>query len=139
MRKTIVRFLLVSFIGTATILTACKKENGKSTEEKIVGKWTPEAIYYDYSFGGTSQKDTTFSVEGDYIQFNSDGTVSTSSEGEEGSGTWSIQDNKLLLKEASEVIAPAYDIQKLTDNELNLHLKQVDGDNYMEMTLHLTK
>ena len=139
MQKTIVRFLFVSFIATAAIFTSCKKENGKSNEERIVGKWTPEAAYFDYNVGGVSQKDTAVASEGDYIQFNSDKTVVSVSEGEQSTGTWSIQDNKLTISETGEVVAPIYDIQKLTDNEMSLHLKQTDDSGYLEMTLHLTK
>lgn len=139
MQKTLVRFLFVSFIASATMLTACKKDSGKSNEEKIVGKWTPEAVYFDYNVGGVSQKDTSYAGEGDYIQFNSDKTVISVSEGEQSTGSWSIQDNKLTLAETGEVVAPIYEIQKLTDSELSLHLKQEDDSGYIEMTLHLTK
>jgi hypothetical protein len=139
MQKTFLRFLLFGFIASATLFTACKKEGGKSNEEKIVGKWTPEAVYYEYSAGGISEKDTTYATEGEYIQFNSDKTVISFSEGEQSTGTWSIQDNKLTLIGTGEFIAPIYEIQKLTDNELNLHIKQDDDTGSFEMTMHLTK
>jgi hypothetical protein len=139
MQRKFLRFLLLGFIASATMLTACKKEGGKSNEEKIVGKWTPEAVYFDYNVGGISQKDTSYAGEGDYIQFNSDKTVISVSEGEQATGSWSILDNKLTLSETGDVIAPIYEIQKLTDNELTLHLKQEDDSGYIEMTMHLTK
>jgi hypothetical protein len=139
MQKTLVRFVSIGFVATAMIFTACKKESGKSNEEKIVGKWTQDAAYYDYNIGGISQKDTVVASEGDYIQFNSDKTVVAISEGEQSSGTWNILDNKLTITDPDVPFAPAYDIQKLTDNEMSLHLKQQDDDGYVEMTVHLTK
>lgn len=139
MQKTLVRFLFFSFIATATLFTACKKDSGKSTEERIVGKWTPEAVYFDYNVEGVSQKDTSYAGEGDYIQFKSDKTVISVSEGEQSTGSWSIKDNKLTVVQTGEVMAPIYEIQKLTDNELRLHLKQQDDTGYIEMTMHLIK
>jgi hypothetical protein len=136
MQKTFVRFLFFSFIATATTFTACKKESGKSNEEKIVGKWSAEAIYSNYYSEGVSLKDTALAPEGAYMQFNSDKTLVSFGEGESATGTWSISDNKLTIgAEVSEI----YDIKKLTDKELDLYLKTEEDGAYLEQTLHLTK
>jgi hypothetical protein len=137
MQKTFVRFLSIGFVASAMIFTACKKESGKSNEEKIVGKWTPEAVYLNFYSNGTSLKDTSYAPDDAYMQFNSDKTIVSFGEGESISGTWSINDNKLTVDvEAADI----YDIKKLTDHELDLYLKTSDDNGgYQEQTLHLTK
>jgi hypothetical protein len=140
MQKLFVRFLFVAAIAGSFTLTSCKKENGKSNEEKLEGKWLLEAAYFDYHFAGISQKDTIDYSSGSYIQFNSDGTISSNEEGGIAAGTWQITDNRLTIAESGDTDSPiGYDIKKLTDNELHLYDKEMEGEDYVEITLHLKK
>lgn len=137
MQKLFIRILFVSAIAVATMMTSCKKDGGGTTEEKIVGKWTAEAAYFNYFFDGVSQKDTAEVNTSNFLQFNADGTTSASDEGEIATGTWKIENNKLLITESGEQLS--YDILKITKSELHLYEKEMSGEDYVEVTLHLKK
>lgn len=141
MQKTFVGFLFVSTLAVFSMFTSCKKESNEgTTEEKIVGKWTLEAAYFDYHFLGVSQKDTATSASGSFLQFNSDGTASAFGDGLISVGTWKITDNRLVITENGDEDSPVgYNIVKITKNELQLHDKETDGEDYVEVTLHLKK
>jgi hypothetical protein len=141
MQKLLYRFLFVCTLAGLSVLTSCKKESaGGTTEEKLVGKWTMEAAYFDYYFLGVSQKDTAANTTGNYIQFNADGTSSASDDGQVTAGTWKFTDNRLIVTENGDEDSPVgYDIVKINAHELQLHNKEIDGEDYVEINVHMKK
>jgi hypothetical protein len=141
MQKLFVRFLFITTIATFSLFTACKKDkDGGTPQEKLVGKWSLEAGYINYHHLGTTQKDTITNTSGNYLQFNADGTTTASEGSEVVTGTWKITDNKLVIIETGDDDSPVgYDIIKLTSNELHLYDKEVTGEDFVEVTMHLKK
>ena len=140
MQKSFLTLFTVLLVGTATIFTSCKKDKEASTQEKLVGKWTLDAAYLNFHFLGVNQKDTLAGDGTDYIQINRDGTVSGSGDSQVGVGTWKLVDNKLIIKENGEQNPEIdYDIKKLTSSELQLYSKQVEGEDFVEITMFLKK
>ena len=140
MQKLLFGFFLIGSLAVMSTFTSCKKESsGGSNEEKIVGKWTVDAAYFHYHLFGTSEKDTITESSDSYLQFNADGTTTGYSEGQASVGTWKINSNKLIVVENGDDDSLAYDIKKLTANELHLYNKETEGENFIEVTLHLKK
>jgi hypothetical protein len=133
---------------TAAILTgisfsSCKKDDaGRTTLQKLQGKWTFQKQYYHDNYSGVDYRDTTYGLAGDYFDFRTDGKVYIKN------ATYFDTANYSLLGDTKIVatyVGPSpesdtLDIITLTDTECQLYSKIFDpAPDYYESTLFLTK
>lgn len=115
------KLTLLTLIVALFTITGCKKdkEKGKENPNAIVGKWIATSIWeISYENGKEVARDDD-SQENLLIEFKSDGTGTSQTEGESATFTYTIKDGILSYKIEDEV--DQYKIISLTNSELELH------------------
>jgi hypothetical protein len=128
MKKILSAFAILAFFSVS--FTACKKEKTKTAAEQIVGTWQISNILYNQHTNGADHIISTNDTANDTYEFTKDGTVNINLDGQSGSSTYTITDNKLTITDDE-----TYDIKKLDDHNLVLYLKTVSGSDYDEVTV----
>lgn len=118
MKKLLIITLLL--IGNAMAFTGCSKKNddgsssGSVSKSKLVGKW----LYVKFVENG----DTETFEDGEYFQFNADGTAYDTMDGD--NAQWSLSGNKItFIVDGKPNVAT---VQKLTSSELVLFYQDAD-------------
>lgn len=134
MKKILVSLLVVFTLVGSTTITGCKKDKEASKQEQIVGNWNMDKIYFEMSLLGETSKDTTVFEDGEYVNFKADGTLTSN----DGNGTWEVTGNKLKVVDPEDG-PQEFEIKKLDGTQLQLYVKEVEGDNYFESTMFLKR
>ncbi|MES2267670.1 MAG: lipocalin family protein [Bacteroidota bacterium] len=111
-------FIATLLFACTVGFTGCKKsgENPSSvSKSQITGKWLYVKIVED---GDTESFD-----DGEYIQFNEDGTAYDSMDND--NARWSLSGNKLSITNDGETYAA--NVDKITNSELVLSVTDDDG------------
>ncbi len=138
MKKTI----LMALAFTA-LLVACKKDETNSSIS-IVGKWNSVSKVDWYTpTGSSTQKDTTASHSGEYIDFRTDGKaylcrwVSPSFYYD--TATYTVNGNNVIFASNSSPVRDTAVVQTLTSNKLVFYNKYVGIDNIEEVWSNFSK
>ncbi|MEO7121002.1 MAG: hypothetical protein ABIY62_07895 [Ginsengibacter sp.] len=126
---------LTTLVLAVFFFTSCKKDKPQTTVQKVQNKWTyVNSVENDHDSTG-DHITTTPGASGDYIQFNSDGTVISVVDGQSDSVSYSvISDTQISID--SEL----YTIKTLSSNQFVLYFKQtVSSTEYSEVTINLKK
>jgi hypothetical protein len=119
MKKLLLITLLL--IGSSVAFTGCSKKSddgsssGSVAKSKLVGKW----LYVKFVEDG----DTENFTDGEYLQFNEDGTAYDSMDDD--NGQWSLSGNKLTIISNNQTNVAT--VEKLTSSELVLSTTDADG------------
>jgi hypothetical protein len=119
MKKLLLITLLL--IGSSVAFTGCSKKSddgsssGSVSKSKLVGKW----LYVKFVEDG----DTENFTDGEYLQFNEDGTAYDSMDDD--NGQWSLSGNKLTIISNNQTNVAT--VEKLTSSELVLSTTDADG------------
>ncbi len=132
-------FLLM--LVALVFFTACKKDDAPS-ENKIIGKWMLDKAVSVGVSSGSPYNETDIFDAGDYLNFKADGTCTAVVEGSLSTTVWELLDNNRLLivdNGVLDVSDTGYDIKELTNNSLQLYVKEAFGADYGEVTIYLKK
>ena len=120
MKKLLLITLL--FIGSTVAFTGCSKKSdddssssGSVSKSKLVGKW----LYVKFVENG----DTENFTDGEYLQFNADGTAYDSMDDD--NAQWSLSGNKLTIISNNQTNVAT--VEKVTSSELVLSTTDADG------------
>lgn len=136
--KTTLTALL--FIAVILPCVSCKKESAtpapRSSQEKLLGKWNLISEVTNDHYSGSDHITTYPFSAGDHMDFNNAGTVS-----EYKSGTILTYGYGVINESRIWLIYSGndYDLKFITDNDLQLHIKDVTGADYYESTLNLKR
>jgi hypothetical protein len=115
-------FILLLLLACSFAFTGCSKKNdgdgsssGSVSKSKLVGKW----LYVKSVEDG----DTDTFTDGEYVQFNDDGTAYDSVDND--NATWTLSGNKLTM--ISNDQTSVANVDKLTSSELVLSITDEDG------------
>ena len=113
----------LSLIALLITFSACKKNMGDNpyTTQDIQGKWMlKKQILQQYSNGVKYRDTTATAFNGDYIQFNTDGTGSFGANNGQIDFKWNVLDRAVTItKRISNdmTLVTPYNILKLSNNE----------------------
>ena len=120
MKKLLLITLLL--IGSSVAFTGCSKKSdddssssGSVSKSKLVGKW----LYVKFVENG----DTENFTDGEYLQFNADGTAYDSMDDD--NAQWSLSGNKLTIISNNQTNVAT--VEKVTSSELVLSTTDADG------------
>lgn len=131
--KKLLLFVLITM--TAMSFSSCKKDKTETTTEKVQHKWTLVSVVDNYHDSSGDDITTTPGSTGDYITFNSNGTVTTVVSGATESGNYSITSDTQITIEGD-----IYTIKKLTGSEFVLYSKtDISSTEYEEVTINLKR
>lgn len=94
-------------------LYSCKKDSGNSTPT-VIGKWTHVKSFLIKSFNGVDSLSEMSINQGDYIQFNTDGSAVYKNNREQAMGRYILSGNVIYLNDYT------FKIKTLTSNSLVL-------------------
>ena len=143
MKKT--TLFICSFVLSVLLFSACKKsDDSPTTLQRIQAKWTLQKEYYHDNYSGVDYRDTTYGVSTDYADFRTDGKVYYNVGGNMDTASYSVLGDTKIITTYSGTGFPTYsdtaDILVLTDNELQVHVKEFDtAPDYYEYTDFLTR
>ena len=139
--KTINYLILFISLAATINLSSCKKD--EKADSKVVGRWTFQKIDYVTLEAGIKTTSTETGDPGDFFQFDANGKFSASTWSNKiETSTWEVVNDKILkVKPTDEIDWPeaGMEIKVLTGNSLVLYEKTVDGSNYDESTVYLSK
>ncbi len=128
------KFLLlaVAVIG----ITACSKKNDAKPSSNIVGKWNEISDTTKNYTNGTLTETDAEPVTGDYAQFNSDGSGTTSAGGSITKFNYTISGSTLTIKVPTQIIdgmtvdatTENYAIKTLTSSQMYLFSDDSETD-----------
>lgn len=121
-------------MAAVTFLTACDKDDDRSTAERIMGKWDV-ANYSQTVFSGGSTATTTVSPgPGSYIDFRNDGKYYTYLFGNYDTASYSVLSDNYLLMDGDSAA-----IRGISDHNLSLGQREYSGANYTDIQANLTR
>ena len=127
-------FLSIPVIVFALVSFSCKKKDGETTAQKVQHNWTLVNVIDNSHDASGDSMDTTTAMTGDYMNFNSNGTVTLQIDGSPATSSYSIVKDSLLLA------TQAYSIKVLTDNQFVLYAKEAtSATEYDEETINLKR
>lgn len=142
MKKTTIAFTLACTLASFGLLMSCTKETAPlSFQQQIAGKWTIQNAIGNYTVNGSNRKDTTYFTPADYIQFNTDGTLSIHEGTNTPTGKWEINGaNKLMITETNYMDYPnGFDISVLSGSNLQLYYTEANSFSTLEQKLNLSR
>ena len=116
--RTVIYSLFILVMATGAF-TGCKKDKAVKSAN-LVGKWHGVKLVDD------EDGYVEWAAPSSYIQFNSDGTLSSVDfDGDNvGGGTWSLSGNILTVTSNYDHVTEYAQVIKLTSNELVLHSQE---------------
>lgn len=143
MKNSIKALAVLFFAAFIMSLTGCKKEPA----DLIIGTWQEMEAFYTQTINGETDDPESMLEPGDVVTmtFNKDNTYTTKSVSgdsvDEDSGTWSIVDNKLTIKEADEdfgVTTMTFDIELLDKKNMTLVYEESSSELGMTYSVNIT-
>lgn len=130
---------LLPFIVLALVAPSCNDDD--EDPELIVGKWNLVKEDYVDRYDGFEDSGTYHYSPGEFIEFKADGPLLVVLTDETFGGSWRISDGRLYLLGNADLDVPedGFEIRKLTKSELQLHARDIDGTDYYESTIYLSK
>lgn len=141
MKKNLITCAAIVVAIFSVVVTSCKKDNSKATAAKIVGKWIVKTVITHETNHGVTLHDTIIHTDNyDSYLFRADGsTLIKESDTEQNIG-WKISDNKLVLGVTTAFgNAEIFDINTLTNTDLQLHQVYSTTDYALDRTITLNK
>lgn len=131
--------LLMLLLATVT-LVSCKKDNEEKQQKNILGKWYFKTVVEkEIESGVTTYEETEDDfTTADFIEFKSDGKVTSTQGGYSFVGTYKINENSRLILIDEDGDTEEYEIKKLNSTELVLYMEDIDSPTAketFEMTL----
>ncbi len=131
MEKNIKSFLL---IGSLTLtFVACKKKE-MTTAEKVLGTWQMKTDIYHENVSGVEYSDTTYGM-GQTIEFRSNNKFYSNFGGQMDSSSYSLSGDTKLIINGTDTL----NINTLTSNKFVLYTRTMQGADFNEETITLTK
>lgn len=131
MKKITKAFALFALL--AICITACKKDE-KTTAEKIQGVWKAHSTITHYFIQNVHMYDTTLAPVGTTFEFTKDGKVISTQDNETDTVNYSlVGDTKITIDDET------FDIKTLNSSTFELYEKEVEGNDYGEVTLKLVR
>ncbi len=128
------KFLIfASIILSASVLFSCKKDK-ETTAQKVQHNWTIVSEIDNFHDASGDNRDTTISVPGDFINFNSNGNYTSQFQGTSSSGIYSIISSSQIIIDGDTAT-----IKTLTDSQFVLYAKQGTATEYDEITINLKR
>ena len=129
MKKTLL--FTIAILSLSLAFTSCKKDK-ESTTEKLQHNWTVQSTIENTHDASGDDIITTPGVSGDFINFNTNGTVTSHFEGSDDSANYSVlNDNEISIE------GYTYTIKTLTNNTLVLYIKLPNSaTEYDEFTIN---
>ncbi|MEP6927235.1 MAG: hypothetical protein ABI834_06335 [Ginsengibacter sp.] len=119
----------------ASVLSSCKKDKAETTAQKVQHNWTIVNEIDNFHDASGDHIDTINGVAGDFINFNSNGTVTSHFDGSDDSGNYSLLNDTQI-----SINGLTFTIKTLTDSQLVLYVKDViSSDEYDEETINLKR
>ncbi|MEO5942194.1 MAG: hypothetical protein ABIP30_02430 [Ferruginibacter sp.] len=135
--------LVISVITLSTILfSACKKSDNSqgATNGSVQAKWSLDKDISDDYYLNVHNRDTTYGLSTDYIDFRADGKVYSKVDVSLDTSNYQVlSNNKIVLGGPNPLDKDTFDIQTLTSSQFVLHSKQFSGADYYEETVYLKK
>jgi hypothetical protein len=122
-----------AIILLATVFSSCKKDK-QTTAQKLQHNWTFVSEVDNSHDAGGDNIDTIEGVQGDFINFNSNGTVSSQYD-----GSASTTPYTLIGDTQVSIIGEIFTIKTLTDTQLVLYAKDGSATEYDETTFNLKR
>jgi len=124
MKKSIIVSLLAL---TVVVLYSCKKDKDKSTQDRLIGKWSMVSAKWNDFHAGTNHYDSASYGTGlFYAEFKANGTVIASSAlsaDKDTSNYKIVNDNNLVIDGDTSII------NSISDNDFQLYYKEVYQNN----------
>ena len=143
MKRTTLFLAMMSILAFS--LNACKKHHdvaAQTTIQKLQAKWAFQKEYYHENYGGMEYRDTAYGEAGDYVDFRTDNKVYTKNDVDLDTASYSLlgDDKIIVLYNDPFPYSDTFNIQILTDNALQIYVKQFDtAPDYFEATQFFTK
>ncbi len=124
-----------AIILLASVFSSCKKDKAQTATQKVQHNWTLIDVVDNSHDASGDNITTTNAIAGDFMNFNSNGTVTFQIDGQRDSASYSmVSDTQILL--ATET----FTIKTLTDSQLVLYIKDViSATDYDEETINLKR
>lgn len=121
----------IAILSLSLFFLSCKKDK-ESTTEKLQHTWTIQSTVENTHDSSGDDIVTTPGTSGDFITFNSDGTVTSHLDGTDDSGQYVVlNDNEVTIE------GETFTIKTLTSNTLVLYVKLSSSDtDYDEITIN---
>jgi hypothetical protein len=129
-------FLFTTAIILLTLVfSSCKKDKAQTTAQKVQHNWNFVSVI-DNSHDATGDDITTTNgVSGDFMNFVSNGTISSQFDGEASGGIYTIPNDTEIL-----IDGQTFTIKTLTDTQFVLYIKDViSATDYDEETINLKR
>lgn len=88
-------------------ITSCKKDDEKTLEEQLIGKWELQSAFYEYYENGqkTGEQSDTFDAGESVYEFLQDGTGNFYSDGtKKGTFTWILTEPSIKIEFPNDLI-----------------------------------
>lgn len=122
-----------AIILLASVFSSCKKDK-QSTAQKLQHNWTIVSEIDNFHDASGDDITTTVGVQGDFINFNANGTITSQFDGSSDSGIYVlISDSQISIN------GQTLTINTLTDSQFVLYAKEGTATQYTEITINLTR
>jgi hypothetical protein len=119
---------IVSLLALSVVVYSCKKDKDKSTQDRLIGKWSMVSAKWNDHYNGTNHYDSSSYGSGLFnVEFKSDGKVITSSSmsADKDTSTYKMLDDKRIVFDNVDTLT----INSISDNDFQLYYKEVYQNN----------
>jgi hypothetical protein len=118
---------IVSLLALSVVVYSCKKDKDKSTQDRLIGKWSMVSAKWNEFYSGTNHYDSSsYGIGLFYAEFKTDGTMITSSAitADKDTSIYKIIDNNKLVIGNDTAF-----VNSISDNDFQLYYKEVYQNN----------
>ena len=128
-------FLFTTAIILLTLVfSSCKKDKAQTTTQKVQHNWT-FVSETDNSHDATGDNiDTIAGIQGDFVNFNANGTLTSQFDGSADSGIYIVSSDTEI-----SIDTEVFTIKTLTDTQFVLYAKEGSATEYDETTITLKR
>jgi hypothetical protein len=139
LKKQKIKKTLFVVLAGICVFASCKKSDGKSTSDKMIGKWQFVSDIEHASYNGVDYRDSTLGVTGNTMEFRNDGKAYLDlGTYNRDSGSYKvIDDSHFVLDDGTG--PDTLMIQTLTGNSFIMYNKTLESFGYTEYTVTLKK
>lgn len=124
----------ITLIVFGALFFSCKKDK-ESTAKKLQHNWSIVNEIDNFHDASGDHMDTIPGVAGDYINFSSNGTVTSQFDGTSDNSTYTLTDDTHIV-----VNSASYTIKTLTDKQFVLYIRQdLSSTEYEEQNINLKR